>query len=164
MKSSRKSGPQKLKRGPLRKWQAVICVVAAIGCSGNQASSNNETNAPIQEAGSVLASSLQVEVLDNDVRLVFHITNTSNQPVELEFSSGQRYDFAVRNATGVVWRWSADRSFMQMLGTETIPAGGSLKYEERAPIAAAGSYTATAELVSSSHPVRQTAAFERRPR
>lgn len=112
----------------------------------------------------MLASSLQVEVVDNDVRLVFHITNTSNRPVELEFGTGQRYDFAVRNAGGVVWHWSADRSFTQALGSETIAAGGTLKYEERAPIREAGSYTATAELTSSSHPIRQTAAFERRPR
>jgi hypothetical protein len=143
----------------------LICLVAVLGCSGNHTSHAGGETAPQQQGvAAVLASSLVVEIGDNDVRLVFHITNTSNRPVELEFTSGQRYDFTVRRGESVVWRWAADRSFIQMIGQETVPAGGSLKYEERAPIREPGSYTATAELTSSSHPVRQTAAFERRPR
>ncbi len=58
--------------------------------------------------------------------------NGGAQPVTLSFSSGQRYDFTVEDAAGrTAWRWSADRGFIQMLGDETVAAGGELIYRER---------------------------------
>ena len=111
----------------------------------------------------MLASSLQVEVNAQDVRLVFHITNTSNQPIVLEFNSGQRYDFAVHSGGRELWRWSADRMFTQALGTETIAPGETLRYSERWPVSGtAGQLTAIAELKSTNHPIQQRAVFERR--
>ena len=58
--------------------------------------------------------------------------NGGSQPVTLHFSSGQRYDFTFDDAGGrTVWRWSADKAFIQVLGDETLTAGGALVYRER---------------------------------
>ena len=147
-------------------WRSLLFLVAALGCAGNHSANTEGANVDLQpDSASVLASSVQVEVGDSDVRLVFHITNTSNRPVELEFGTGQRYDFAVRSADGgEVWRWSRDRMFTQMVGSETIAAGGNLKYEERFPLRGTGVFTAIAQLTSTNYPVEQRATFERRPK
>jgi hypothetical protein len=146
--------------------RSVMWLLALAACSANQTSNEDRNNAAAPVDSTVkLASSVQVEVGANEVRLVFHITNPSNQPVVLEFSSGQRYDFAVRNAAGDVWRWSAARSFMQALGTETIPPGGSLRYSETWPSGErTGTFTATAQLTSLNYTIEQRAEFEIRQR
>jgi hypothetical protein len=141
-----------------------LAVLAA--CSANQTPNEERAdNASRPDSAVKLASSVEVEVGANDVRLVFHVTNPSDRPVVLEFSSGQRYDFAIRNAAGEVWRWSAAQSFMQALGTETLPAGGSLRYSETWPSAQrTGSFTVTAQLTALNYPIEQRADFEIRQR
>ncbi len=96
------------------------------------------------------------------VRLVFHVTNPTNEPIALEFSSGQRYDFAIRSAGGDdLWRWSADKSFMQALGSESLAPGATLQYVETWPTGRRkGAFVAAAELTSTSHPVQESAQFE----
>ena len=144
----------------------LIGLTLLVACTTNQRPNEDRANTPARADSAVsLASSVQVEVGANDVRLVFHITNPSDRPVVLEFSSGQRYDFAIRNAAGDVWRWSAAQSFMQALGTETIPAGGSLRYSETWPSGQrTGSFTATAQLTALNYPIEQRADFEIRQR
>ena len=66
------------------------------------------------------------------IALTLTATNDGGQPITLHFSSGQRYDFTVEDAAGrTVWRWSAEKGFIQMLGDETVAAGGELVYRER---------------------------------
>jgi hypothetical protein len=65
------------------------------------------------------------------VGLTLRVRNVGGAPVTLAFSSGQRYDFTIADATGrLVWRWGADRMFVQMLGAETLAPGGTLEYRE----------------------------------
>ena len=144
-----------------------IAFVILAACSANQTPREDRVHATTPADTSVkLASSLQVEVAQNEVRLVFHITNPTNQPVVLEFATGQRYDFAVRAADGSeVWRWSADRMFTQALGTETIPAGGTLNFSQTwAATGRSGVFTAIAELKALNQPLEQRTIFEIRPR
>ena len=50
--------------------------------------------------------------------------NTTPDPLTLQFTSGQRFDIAIRNAAGEdVYRWSATRTFPAVLGSETISGG-----------------------------------------
>ncbi len=66
------------------------------------------------------------------IAITLTATNRTGQPVTLPFSSGQRYDFVIEDAAGhTVWRWSADKGFIQMLGDETVAAAGELVYRER---------------------------------
>jgi len=66
------------------------------------------------------------------IALTLSATNGTAQPVTLQFSSGQRYDFVIEDAAGrTFWQWSADRGFIQMLGDETVSVGAALVYRER---------------------------------
>lgn len=145
------------------KWGPAALLLCALGCGNSRAPEiGTPDGAATGESSSGLASSVEVEVRGDSVRLVLHVSNPTNQPVVLEFSSGQRYDFAVRTAAGAdVWRWSADKSFMQALGSETIPAGGTLDYSEVwVPGNRTGSLVAVAELTALNHRVREQAAFQ----
>jgi hypothetical protein len=112
------------------------------------------------QEGSVIASSLDVAV-GSDVRLTLHITNTADQPLELQFTSGQTHDFAVTDSTGrELWRWSAERMFTQALQTRILGTGQSVNYEERwNPEGATGELTAIGELTSANHPVMKRVEF-----
>ena len=66
------------------------------------------------------------------IELTLTVTNRSTEPRVLEFSSSQRYDFEIADSAGaVVWQWSADRMFAQMMGTERLAPGASQEYRER---------------------------------
>ena len=101
------------------------------------------------------------------MRLTLHVTNTSSAPLELGFSSGQRYDFQVARVSDegtvgeTLWTWSADRSFMQAVGTETLAPNASLSYtEEWRANGERGEFVGTGTMTSSTHPVRQMVRFE----
>jgi len=65
------------------------------------------------------------------IQLYLVLENEGPEPLTLEFSSSQRYDFEIRNAEDeLVWRWSDEMGFAQMLGSETVEPGGELHYEE----------------------------------
>lgn len=108
----------------------------------------------------MLASSLDVSV-GAEVVLALHVTNTSGEPLEVRFVSGQTHDFAVLDSTGrEVWRWSADRMFTQALQTRTIAVGQTVTYEERwSPDGASGRFTAVGRLSSSNVPLEQRVEF-----
>jgi hypothetical protein len=109
-----------------------------------------------------LATSLEVEVRPGVVRFILHITNPTRNAVALEFGSGQRYEFIVREGGGAdVWRWSSDRMFTQELGTETLAAGGSLRYEaEWRPANRSGTFTAIGRVTAQNAELEQRANFE----
>ena len=108
-----------------------------------------------------LIASLTVEPGPDSVRMVLQVTNAGTAPVELAFSSGQTYDFAVQGGGREIWRWSADRGFTQALRTETLAAGETRAWAESwtPPRGTTGTLTATATLTSSSHPVERTTQF-----
>jgi hypothetical protein len=55
--------------------------------------------------------------------------NDSDTPVELAFSSSQRYEWVIRDRVGKeLWRWSEGLGFLQVLGQETLAKGRPLNY------------------------------------
>jgi hypothetical protein len=150
----------------IRSGALALCC-AMLGCGGSNHTGDVRLD-PTAGGSQMtqLASSVEVEVGERDVSLVLHVTNPTDQPVTLEFSSSQRYDFAVQNADGAeVWRWSSDRMFAQALGTETIPPGGTVDYRAVwASGSSTGVFTAIAQLTALNQPIEQRATFERRRR
>ena len=64
--------------------------------------------------------------------LTLVVTNTSDAPVELHFTSSQRFDFEMRSSSGMsVWSWASERIFLQVLGKETIAPKRSLEYTDK---------------------------------
>lgn len=120
------------------------------------AGSTPEAEAPA--AG--LVASVHVEMLADSVRFTLQVTNSRSAPAPLEFSSGQSYDFVVRQGEREVWRWSADRMFTQALRSETLGAGETLSYQAVwHPADTHGDFTVTGMLTVLPTPVAQSARF-----
>ncbi len=65
------------------------------------------------------------------IQMELIIKNYTNEPVILNYTSGQRYDFALLDASREsLYTWSADKLFIQQLSSETIGAGESVGYSE----------------------------------
>jgi len=57
------------------------------------------------------------------------IANNTSDSVALDYTSGQRYDFALLDRSkNVLYRWSADKLFIQEVSSVTIGPGESLAY------------------------------------
>lgn len=69
--------------------------------------------------------------LSAPITLNLIITNEKpNEPVELTFTSSQRYDFVVTKEDKEIWRWSKDKVFALMLGEIVLEPEESLHYTE----------------------------------
>jgi hypothetical protein len=94
------------------------------------------------------------------ITLTLTVSNRTGQDIQLEFSSAQRFDFAIRDATkgGQIWRWSEGQMFGQMLGAEAIgPARPQIIY--RAQFTGAlppGIYRLEGMLVATDRPLSAT--------
>ena len=63
------------------------------------------------------------------------LRNTTPNPLNLTFTSGQRFDIVIRSQSGAeVYRWSAARTFISLVSEETI-AAGERNYAETIPLA-----------------------------
>ena len=90
------------------------------------------------------------------------IKNAGNKHAELDFASGQRYDFVVIDSVGrPVWQWSNGRMFTQTVQNKQLGGGESMRVSEtwNKASAAPGKYTVIATLKSSNYPQEQRADF-----
>jgi hypothetical protein len=108
-----------------------------------------------------LDSRLKVDVAKQQVRFALDVRNVSKKHAELDFPSGQSYDFVVVDSTGrEVWHWSSSRMFTSAMQNKQLDAGQTMEVSEAwQPPAAAGRYVAIATLKSSNYPVEQRAEF-----
>jgi len=131
------------------------------GCNGRQRSAG-----PEQGAGDLtqadLSTSLEVKPGADSVGFTLHVTNAATRPITLEFATGQRYDFEVRELDGrQVWRWGADRMFTESLGKETLSPGASVAYTaEWRTAGRSGSFLAIGRVTTSSRAIEQQVTFE----
>jgi hypothetical protein len=106
-----------------------------------------------------LASSLKVNV-DDGVNFDFHITNTGDKKVEVNFPNGRTHDVIVLDSLGrEVWRWSNGRMFTQSLQNRILRNADTLSFTERWTDAPRGHYTVIATLASANFPVEQRSEF-----
>ncbi|WP_456275896.1 BsuPI-related putative proteinase inhibitor [Bacillus sp. AK128] len=117
----------------------VSLVMILTGCaSTNQettGSSNNEesteTTSPTIDLADFEAT-LEVNSTEEEVMFTIHLQNKSNEPTDLTFSSGQKFEIVVRNAEGKeVYRFSKGRMFTMALETLKLDAGEKLTFEDK---------------------------------
>ena len=121
-------------------------------------------------AGNVATDSTLAATLTTDrpayapgdvVTLRLVLRNVSAAPQTLEFSSGQRYDFAIEDTRAPVWRWSASQTFAQVLGEQTLAPGDSVVHSEQFKgELTAGPYRAVGTIVRMGEPVTASAEFQ----
>jgi len=99
--------------------------------------------------------------LGEPVPLRFEVTNTGEEPVELAFSTGQRFDFLIERDGEPVWHWAYGKQFIQVVTQLTLEPGQSLTYEVVWPqvdnagrAVPPGSYRATALLTAATEPLK----------
>ncbi len=90
------------------------------------------------------------------IEIRLDVTNRTDTVVVFQFSDGQRYDFLIQDEGGeTLWRWSADKSFIQVLGEERLVPGDTLIYRERFDGSLIpGTYSVAGMLVATNHPLR----------
>ncbi len=90
--------------------------------------------ARVERQGVELTLSVDREVylVGEPVQMELVVRNPASGPVTLQFPSSQRYDFLVLREDGrLVWRWSHDKVFAQVLGSLTLDPGEERRYRER---------------------------------
>lgn len=90
------------------------------------------------------------------IKMTLVVFNRASTPVTFTFPTSQRFDFSIKDSSGVeVWRWSTGRGFQPVVGTITLPPGQSVTFpvtqhfvsRTGAPLPQ-GIYTLTGELTS----------------
>lgn len=66
-----------------------------------------------------------------EVTFTLTVVNRSNAAVVLPFATSQKYDFEVRRGDQVVWQWSHDRAFAQVLTQTRLPPGEAVTFRQK---------------------------------
>ena len=106
-----------------------------------------------------LEGSLDVTVGPNAVSFSFTVTNTGDDPVDLQFTDGCKADFVVRQDGRERWRYSDGRMFVQVLSTDTLESGEGVTYDCDWDAHSEGSFTAEAELQARNKECTATRSF-----
>jgi hypothetical protein len=116
--------------------------------------------ATANRSASKLQPTLDVKVAERTVRFALDVRNIGTKHVELDFASGQTYEFAVVDSLGrEVWRWSQGRLFTQGVQNKQLSHEEAMQAREAWRRAAPGRYTAIAKLLSTNFPVEERADF-----
>lgn len=131
----------------------LLALALALGCAPRSATPDAQ--------GADLLPSVQATTFGDSVQFVLQVTNTGDRPVELEFRSGQQFDFRVEREGREVWRWSADQMFTQALQRRSLPAGETLTYTAswRPAPSLQGEFTVRGTLTAAGRTVEQQARF-----
>jgi Intracellular proteinase inhibitor len=118
-------------------------------------------DAPATAVAAPLKSAFIVRAEARAIHFSLDLTNATKKNLELEFPSGQEYDFAVIDSTGrEVYRWGKERMFTQSLQNRLLDGGETMRFEEHAEQSLPnGSYIAVATLRSTNYPVQERVPF-----
>ena len=135
--------------------------LASIG--GSAMRSTDAVEKTVKSTSSTLKTKFTVAMDGADVRFSLNVVNATRKNVEVNFASGQAYDFVVVDSVGrEVWRWSTGRIFTQSVRNNLLGKGESIDAAETWSPAQPGKFTAIAKLTSSNYPVEEKVVFERK--
>lgn len=73
----------------------------------------------------------EVVVKSDSIEMKIKIQNNTQNDITIAHSSGQKFDFVLLDKNkNVVYRWSADKSFIMSLTTTTIEAGKTMEFSD----------------------------------
>lgn len=87
------------------------------------------------------------------------LTNQSGEERVLEFGSGQKFDFLVKQGEEVIWQWSEDMMFTSALESVTLGAGESITFTAQWDEAFTGEYTLVGLITEMSSPLETEKSF-----
>ena len=116
-----------------RLWKvlgAAGILVALAGCGTNEpgtAAIDKGTSGSGGQQNGIVAGELTprlTEAPEGNHQYLFEIRNDKTVVAKLSMNSGQQYDYQIKDSSGtVLYTWSADKSFTQMMQTETLSPG-----------------------------------------
>jgi hypothetical protein len=115
----------------MRTWTVILLAVLALllGACGTSEEGTNGGNSEGENEGKMTAT---LEKSDNGYR--YTLKNDTDEAMTFNFTSSQRFDFALYNEEDEqVFLQSSVSSYAQVLGEETMEAGGELSYELEVP-------------------------------
>jgi hypothetical protein len=128
----------------------AISLVVASSCAAPGESPNGSDELRREEPAFTLSLLVSPNSPVAGSPINFRIVLRAKQDLVLHFSSGQRYDFEVLDASGAkVWRWSDRELFTQVLGEQSLRTGEELAYEESWRPTSAGSYRVRGAITAS---------------
>jgi hypothetical protein len=106
----------------------TLAVVLALCAAMAPSVSEAQTSDPVQFTFTADKSDY---LRSEQALLTIKVKNTSGLPVVLNFSSGKKYDFTARDASGVtVWSWSYGRTFDPSSSQRVLAAGETWTIQE----------------------------------
>ena len=136
---------------------------AAVGPTATRAAT------PGQAPGLTLTLSSRAASYAPGERATFTLVarNAGTTPVSLTFSSAQRFDLVILEASGrEIWRWSQGKVFAQVMGTQTLAPGETISFDAQwdqrdaaGKAVPPGNYTARAWLTARGVPQQAQAPF-----
>ena len=108
----------------------------------------------------MLETTVETERRGEAVAFTVRVANDGDEDAKLNFSDSQRVRVTVYGDDGrdghdeARWRSDEGEMFMQMLGTETVPAGGEAVFEAVWEAADPGEYRVVGEVVCQNEELR----------
>ena len=143
----------------MRAEAMVVAGLLVAGCAGSTGEMGDRRDGALMDD---VAATMEVKLQGDSVRLLLHVTNTGDAPLEFTFPSSQRYDFVVRDEAGEeVWRWSDGMAFMQAISHATLSPGETWDFDVVwEPGNRTGRYEVVGRVTATEHDLQQSAAFE----
>lgn len=143
----------------MRAGAMMVAAVLVAGCAGSAGEVGDSRGGALMDD---VAATMEVKLQGDSVRLLLHVTNTGEDPLEFTFPSSQRYDFVVRDGSGEeVWRWSDGMAFAQAISHATLEPGETWDFDVVwEPGSRTGHYEVVGRVTATEHDLQQSAAFE----
>ena len=109
----------------MNEWIVALLILAAL-VSGAAAPSAERSAGDLKVQLSVSRAAFQV---GEAVPIRLQVTNLAGAPTVLTMSSGQRYDVLVRQRGALIWQWSHDKAFVQVVRESTMAPGETLSFD-----------------------------------
>ena len=145
----------------MRAGAMMVAATLVAGCAGSTGEVGASRDGALMEG---VAATVEVKLQGDSVRMLLHVTNTGEDPLEFTFPSSQRYDFVVRDEAGeAVWRWSDGMAFTQAISRATLSPGETWEFDVVwEPGNRTGWYEVVGRVTATGHDLQQSAAFELR--
>ena len=109
----------------MNEWIVALLILAAL-VSGAAAPSAERSVGDLKVQLSVSRAVFQV---GEAVPIRLQVTNLAGAPTVLTMYSGQRYDVLVRQRGALIWQWSHDKAFVQVVRESTMAPGETLSFD-----------------------------------
>lgn len=103
---------------------ALVLILTALAAA-TAAPSAERTQGDLRLHLSVSKAAFQV---GESVPIRLQVTNVAKAPAILTAYSGQQYDVLVRQRGALIWQWSHDKAFVQVVRESTMAPGETLTY------------------------------------